>query len=108
MQEIMIRETQSLVDRRKENSVDKNNRRESLIQSEKIDEEEHAVFSYHIKTLDDLVYWVDKDVAAIESMLIEIRKKNVEINNLYNVIINERARYEVEYERLKKRVEELE
>jgi hypothetical protein len=41
-------------------------------------------------------------------MLIEIRKKNVEINNLYNVIVDERARYEIEYERLKKRVEELE
>jgi hypothetical protein len=41
-------------------------------------------------------------------MLIEIRKKNVEINNFYNVIINEKARYEIEYERLKKRVEELE
>ncbi len=108
MQKIMIRKTQSLVDRRKENSVDKNNRRESLIQSKEIDEEEHAVFSYHIKTLNDLIYWVDKDVAAIESMLIEIRKKNVEINNFYNVIISERTRYEVEYERLKKRVEEFE
>jgi sulfate adenylyltransferase subunit 1 (EFTu-like GTPase family) len=41
-------------------------------------------------------------------MLIEIRKKNVEINNLYNVIINERAKYEIKYKRLKKRVEELE
>jgi uncharacterized protein YbbC (DUF1343 family) len=41
-------------------------------------------------------------------MLIEIRKENVELNNLYNVIINERTRYEVEYERMKKRVEELE
>jgi hypothetical protein len=41
-------------------------------------------------------------------MLIEIRKKNVEINNFYNVIIDEKARYEVEYERLKKRIEELE
>jgi hypothetical protein len=56
MQEIMIRETQSLIDRREENSVDKNIRRESLIQSKEIDEEEHAVFSYHIKTLNDLVY----------------------------------------------------
>ncbi len=52
----MIRETQSFVDRRKENSVDKNNKRESLIQSKEIDEEAHAVFSYHIKTLNDLVY----------------------------------------------------
>jgi hypothetical protein len=36
----MIRETQSLIDRKEENSQ----RRESLIQSEEIDEEEHAVF----------------------------------------------------------------
>jgi hypothetical protein len=56
MQEIMIRETQSLIERRKGNSVDKNNRRESLIQSKKIDEEEHVVFFYHIETLKDLVY----------------------------------------------------
>jgi hypothetical protein len=56
MQKIMVRETQSLVDRREENSVDKNNRRESLIQSKEIDEEKHAVFSYHIETLNDLIY----------------------------------------------------
>ncbi len=108
MQKIMIKETQSLIDRKKENSVDKNNRRESLIQSKEIDEEEHVVFFYHIKTLNNLVYWVDKNVAAVESMLIEIRKENVEINNFYNVIINERTKYEVKYERMKKRVEELE
>jgi hypothetical protein len=35
-------------------------------------------------------------------MLIEIRKENVKLNNFYNVIINEKAKYEVEYERLKK------
>jgi hypothetical protein len=52
----MIRETQSLIDRREEDSVDKNNRRESLIQSKEIDEEGHVVFSYHIETLDDLMY----------------------------------------------------
>ncbi len=86
----MIRETQSFIDHRKEDSVHKNNRRKSLIQSKKIDEEKHVVFSYHIKTLNDLVYWVNKNVATIESMLIEIKKKNVEINNLYNVIINEK------------------
>jgi hypothetical protein len=56
MQEIMIKKTQSFVDRREENFVDKNNRRESLIQSEEIDEEEHAVFFYHIETLNDLIY----------------------------------------------------
>ncbi len=108
MQKIMIRETQSLINRREKDSVDKNNKKESLIQSKEIDEEEHAVFSYHIKTPNDLVYWINKNVAAVESMLIEIRKKNVEINNFYNVIIDEKARYEVEYERLKKRIEELE
>ncbi len=79
-----------------------------MIQSEEIDEEEHVVFFYHIETLDDLMYWINKDVIAVESMLIEIRKENVELNNLYNVIVDERAKYEVEYERLKKRVEELE
>jgi hypothetical protein len=41
-------------------------------------------------------------------MLIEIRKKNVEINNFYNVIINERTKYKIKYEKLKKRVKELE
>jgi site-specific DNA-adenine methylase len=41
-------------------------------------------------------------------MLFEISKKNVELNNFYNAITNEKARYETEYERLKKRVEELE
>jgi hypothetical protein len=46
MQKIMIRKTQSFVDRRKADFVNKNNKRESLIQSEEIDEEEHAVFSY--------------------------------------------------------------
>jgi hypothetical protein len=79
-----------------------------LIQFKKIDEEEHAVFFYHIKTLNYLIYWVNKDVAAVESMLIEIRKKNVELNHFYNVIINKKIKYEIKYERLKKRVEELE
>jgi hypothetical protein len=56
MQEIMIRETQLFIDRRKENSVNKNNRRKSLIQSKEIDEKEHIVFFDHIKTLNDLIY----------------------------------------------------
>jgi hypothetical protein len=49
----MIRETQLFIDRTEKHSI---NRRESLIQSEEVDEEEHAVFSYHIETLDDLEY----------------------------------------------------
>jgi hypothetical protein len=56
MQKIMIKETQSLIDCREENSIDKNIRRKSLIQSKEIDKKEHAVFSYHIKTLNDLIY----------------------------------------------------
>jgi ribosome-binding ATPase YchF (GTP1/OBG family) len=101
--ENMIRETQSLVI-----SVDRVERRESLIQSKETDEEEHVVFSYHIETLKKLIYWINKDVAAVKSTLFKIRKKNVELNDFYNAIINEKARYEIEYERLKKRVEELE
>jgi hypothetical protein len=52
----MIKETQSLIDRREEDSVDRNNKRKSLIQSKEIDEKEHVVFFYHIKTLNDLMY----------------------------------------------------
>jgi acetate kinase len=47
-------------------------------------------------------------VIAVKSMLIEIRKENVKLNNFYNVIINEKVKYEIEYERLKKRIEEFE
>jgi hypothetical protein len=36
--------------------VEKNSRRESLIQSKEIDEEKHVVFSYHIEILKDLMY----------------------------------------------------
>jgi hypothetical protein len=51
----MIRELQSSIDRI-ENSVDKSQRRESLIQSKEIDEEEHVVFSYHIEILKKLIH----------------------------------------------------
>ncbi len=104
----MIKKTQSLINRRKEDFVDKNNKRKSLIQSKKIDEKEHVVFFYHIKTLNDLMYWVNKNVIAVNSMLIKIKKENVKLNNFYNVIVNKKAKYEIEYERLKKRVEKLE
>ncbi len=40
----------------KKASVDKSKRRESLIQSEEIDEEEHAVFSYHINNMKKFVH----------------------------------------------------
>jgi hypothetical protein len=51
----MIKKLQSFIDRI-ENSVDKNQKRESLIQFKKIDEEEHAVFFYHIKILKKLIH----------------------------------------------------
>ncbi len=35
-------------------SVDKNKRRESLIQPKEIDEKEHAVFSFHINNMKNL------------------------------------------------------
>jgi esterase/lipase len=47
-------------------------------------------------------------VIAVNSMLIKIKKENVKLNNFYNVIVNKKAKYEIEYERLKKRVEKLE
>ncbi len=37
-------------------SVDKSKRRKSLIQSKEIDEEEHAVFSYHINSMKKFVH----------------------------------------------------
>jgi hypothetical protein len=51
----MIKELQSSIDRT-ENSADKNQRRESLIQSEEIDEKEHAVSFYHIEILEKLIH----------------------------------------------------
>jgi hypothetical protein len=51
----MITETQSLIDKVEKNFVDKNNKRESLMQSKDIDEEEHVLSSYHIKTLKKLI-----------------------------------------------------
>ncbi len=36
--------------------VDKNKKRESLIQSEEIDEKEHAVSSYHIDSMTKFVH----------------------------------------------------
>ncbi len=41
-------------------------------------------------------------------MLLKIRKECVELNDCYNVIINKKARYEIEYKILKKQVEEFE
>ncbi len=103
----MIRKLQSFIDRT-ENSVDKNQRKESLIQSKKIDEEKHAVFFYHIKILKKLIHWINKDVAAIKSMLFEMKKENVMLNDEYNKIVSDKTRYEVEYERMKERLDELE
>jgi regulator of replication initiation timing len=40
-------------------------------------------------------------------MLFEIKKEYVELNDFYNEIVNEKAKYKIENERLKKRVEEL-
>ncbi len=40
-------------------------------------------------------------------MLTEIKKKNVELNDFYNAIVEEKARYEVKYEKMKKRVKKL-
>ncbi len=41
-------------------------------------------------------------------MLFKMRKENVMLNDEYNKIVDDKARYEVEYERIKKRLEEFE
>jgi D-mannonate dehydratase len=41
-------------------------------------------------------------------MLFEMRKENVMLNDEYNKIVSDKTRYEVEYERMKKRLDELE
>jgi tetrahydromethanopterin S-methyltransferase subunit G len=41
-------------------------------------------------------------------MLFEMRKENVMLNDEYNKIVSDKARYEIEYERMKERLDELE
>ncbi len=41
-------------------------------------------------------------------MLFEMRKENVMLNDEYNKIVDDKAKYEVENERMKKRLEEFE
>jgi hypothetical protein len=41
-------------------------------------------------------------------MLFQLRKKNIELNDEYNRIINEKVRFEVEYQKMKKRVKKFE
>jgi tetrahydromethanopterin S-methyltransferase subunit G len=41
-------------------------------------------------------------------MLFEMRKENVMLNDEYNKIVSDKTRYEVEYERMKERLDELE
>jgi D-mannonate dehydratase len=41
-------------------------------------------------------------------MLFEMRKENVMLNNEYNKIVDDRARYEIEFKQMKERFEEFE
>jgi predicted nuclease with TOPRIM domain len=41
-------------------------------------------------------------------MLFQLRKENIELNDEYNRIVNEKARFEIEYQRMKKRVKKFE
>ncbi len=41
-------------------------------------------------------------------MLFQLRKKNIELNDEYNKMINEKAKLEVEYLEMKKRLEDYE
>ncbi len=88
-------------------SINKNKRRKSLIQSEKIDEEKHVVFSYHINNMKEFVHWLNENVEVVKSMLFQLRKENIKLNNEYNKLIK-KTRFEIEYQRMKKRVSEFE
>ncbi len=40
-------------------------------------------------------------------MLLQLRKKNIELNDEYNKMINEKTRLEIEYLKMKKRLDDL-
>ncbi len=86
--------------------VDKNKRRESLIQSEEIDEKEHAVFSYHIDSMKKFVHWLNKNANVVKFMLFQLRKENIELNDEYNRLVDEKTRLKIDYQRMKKKLEE--
>jgi hypothetical protein len=41
-------------------------------------------------------------------MLFQLRKKNIELNNEYNRLVDEKARFEIEYQKMKKWVKKFE
>ncbi len=41
-------------------------------------------------------------------MLFQLRKKNIELNDEYNKLVDEKARFEVEYQRMKEKIERFE
>ncbi len=41
-------------------------------------------------------------------MLFQLRKKNIELNDEYNKLVNEKTRLKIEYQRMKKRVKKFE
>ncbi len=87
-------------------SVDKNKRRESLIQPKEIDEKEHAVFSFHINNMKKFVHWLNKNVDIVKFMLFQLRKKNIELNDEYNKLVDEKTKLKIDYQRMKKKLEE--
>jgi hypothetical protein len=54
------------------------------------------------------VHWLNKNVEVVESLLFQLRKENIELNNEYNKLIKKKARFEVEYQKMKKRVNKFE
>ncbi len=88
--------------------VDKNKRRESLIQSEKIDEKKHAVSSYYIDNMKEFVHWLNKNAEVVRFMLFQLRKENIELNDEYNKMFKEKTRLETQYQIMNEQIEELE
>ncbi len=38
-------------------------------------------------------------------MLFQLQKKNIELNDEYNRLVSEKARFEIEYQRMKEKIE---
>jgi predicted nuclease with TOPRIM domain len=55
-----------------------------------------------------LKHWVETNLNVVEFMLWNFRKKNIELNDEYNKLIDEKTRLKVEYLEIKKQLEDYE
>jgi hypothetical protein len=58
--------------------------------------------------MNQLKYWINKNLEIVDYMLWNIRKKNLELNTKYNKMIDVKTKFEIKYQRLKERVNKFE